>query len=493
MTTDKLLDTFDQSATLSLDSLSNLVPLLAEHAGHIDGVAPKSAEPGLPVQESGMFEVEEIPSELSDSPGLVPQSAEEVIANADQRVFAERNLKLIFRFRAALPVGLCVATWCMLSVPLTRPQASTPAPSEASLVEITTEAPDQAATLGPASHDESLSPDVDESLVASASKAADTADVASSVDLPADGQESADGQISVEKVTLDHGSSSPTAAPIAAAELPLTTLSDTTALPTDSSTTPPASIEQLALNERETIGSPEPVLRPIATASPLPPSDSVAELDDSAGAMVCWPEDVVPANPPATDGQIGNGPQTSESVDTREGWADILRSIGTVDPDLAPDVAPISAEATPTDGSFIAQSELPPSANSDSETTSSAVCETKIVFVNPVSNGGPVRFLVGKRMMELFSGERFEISADVSDRTPVEHSRWKVKFHRGGQYGDFEAVLSAGVYLFRVSPERGWELSSHTDSAILAESAISTESDVISDPKSDAKSVEEPN
>ncbi|MDA1180015.1 MAG: hypothetical protein O2931_14600, partial [Planctomycetota bacterium] len=193
----------------------------------------------------------------------------------------------------------------------------------------------------------------------------------------------------------------------------------------------------------------------------------------SGGASVNWPNDSAALDPPATEEPTSRDLAVTPSIAVRDDWADVFSSIAMVDPDAmfdakgnsVPATTEVTAEAS-IESSIEASMEAKPSDGDEPNEVSPqrALPSDRIVFVNLTENRGPVRFLVGKRSLELLPGERFEV-ADGSPERPSGDGGplWNVKFHRGGKYGESDSVLTAGESVFHVSPERGWELSPGTE------------------------------
>jgi len=85
-------------------------------------------------------------------------------------------------------------------------------------------------------------------------------------------------------------------------------------------------------------------------------------------------------------------------------------------------------------------------------------------MINPETTRGPVRFLLGQRVVELHPGEKF---VTVADGPP-----WRIRLHRGGTAGEFRAQLQGGSFEFHVTRERGWTLAPRSpDDVMLIEEA----------------------
>jgi hypothetical protein len=73
----------------------------------------------------------------------------------------------------------------------------------------------------------------------------------------------------------------------------------------------------------------------------------------------------------------------------------------------------------------------------------------RLELVNPVNNGQAVHFLAGDTVHSLEPGQKHDLAG--GDGT------WRIRFHRGGDFGNAEYSLSHGVFEFRVA-EQGWHL-----------------------------------
>jgi hypothetical protein len=74
--------------------------------------------------------------------------------------------------------------------------------------------------------------------------------------------------------------------------------------------------------------------------------------------------------------------------------------------------------------------------------------EAGMAVRNPLENGETVRFLVDQRLCELQPGEAHWFAPQ---------QQWHVQFHRGGEFGDVDRVVTEGVYQFSAT-DQGWGL-----------------------------------
>lgn len=72
----------------------------------------------------------------------------------------------------------------------------------------------------------------------------------------------------------------------------------------------------------------------------------------------------------------------------------------------------------------------------------------RIIIRNSPKSGNSVAFLINKEVRQLVPGESVELPADTKQ---------VVRFHRGGEFGNASASLSAGVFEFQATA-RGWYL-----------------------------------
>ena len=71
-----------------------------------------------------------------------------------------------------------------------------------------------------------------------------------------------------------------------------------------------------------------------------------------------------------------------------------------------------------------------------------------LTLCNPFENHGPIRFLVNRRVFELYPGETHQFPASDS---------WHISFHRGGDFGNAELTVVTGTFRFVVTSD-GWDL-----------------------------------
>ncbi|MBI2827172.1 MAG: hypothetical protein HYX69_21075 [Planctomycetia bacterium] len=72
-----------------------------------------------------------------------------------------------------------------------------------------------------------------------------------------------------------------------------------------------------------------------------------------------------------------------------------------------------------------------------------------LVLVNPHDNGATIRYLI--------NGHAFSMAPGQSHRLPVGKT-WRLRFHRGGEFGEFSEALREGSFEFRITDE-GWQLA----------------------------------
>jgi len=70
-------------------------------------------------------------------------------------------------------------------------------------------------------------------------------------------------------------------------------------------------------------------------------------------------------------------------------------------------------------------------------------------LVNPATTGGAVHYLLNGQERTLRPGQSQQLPA----------GRWRIEFHRGGNYGDAAYTLASGSYRFQVTGQ-GWDLLS---------------------------------
>jgi hypothetical protein len=72
-----------------------------------------------------------------------------------------------------------------------------------------------------------------------------------------------------------------------------------------------------------------------------------------------------------------------------------------------------------------------------------------VTLLNPVKTGGTVHYLLNGEVRSLRPGDKQELPSGRS---------WRVRFHRGADFGEAEYTPANGLYEFQVT-EHGWDLS----------------------------------